>query len=188
MKDLTPDEYLDQERRSERKSEYFQGEIFAIAAASPQHVLIVTNLVRELSQQLKERSCRVYSSDLRLRVTPTGLYTYPDVLVVCGDAQFADDQRDTVLNPVLIIEVLSDSSRDYDRGRKFQHYRGLPWLVEYLTVGQDAPHIEHWARQPENRWLLAEFDGISQSIRLASIGCLLRMSEVYDKTEWIAAS
>jgi Uma2 family endonuclease len=156
-----------------------------MAGASPQHVLIVTNLVRELSQKLKGRPCRVYSSDLRLRVAPTGLYTYPDVMVVCGEAQFADDQKDTVMNPVLIIEVLSESTRDYDRGQKFQHYRTLPSLIEYLTVARDVPHIEHWIRQPENRWLLAEFSGLNQSLHLASIGCVLPSSEVYEKIEWV---
>jgi len=182
---LSPTEYLEQDRQAQHKSEYFQGQMFAMAGASPQHVLIVTNLVRELSQKLKGRPCRVYSSDLRLRVAPTGLYTYPDVMVVCGEAQFADDQKDTVMNPVLIIEVLSESTRDYDRGQKFQHYRTLPSLIEYLTVARDVPHIEHWIRQPENRWLLAEFSGLNQSLHLASIGCVLPSSEVYEKIEWV---
>jgi Uma2 family endonuclease len=182
---LSPTEYLEQDRQAQHKSEYFQGQMFTMAGASPQHVLIVTNLVRELSQKLKGRPCRVYSSDLRLRVAPTGLYTYPDVMVVCGEAQFADDQKDTVMNPLLIIEVLSESTRDYDRGQKFQHYRTLPSLVEYLTVAQDVPHIEHWIRQPENRWLLAEFSGLNQSLQLASIGCVLPSSEVYEKIEWV---
>jgi len=184
---LSPAEYLEQERRAERKSEYFRGEMFAMSGASPRHVSIVTNLVGWFWQQLKGMPCRVYSTDLRLRVTPAGLYTYPDVMVVCGDAQFADDQKDTVLNPVLIVEVLSKSTRDYDRGRKFQHYRTLPSLVEYLTVAQDQPHIEHWTRQPENGWLLTEFSDPGQSIHLASIGFVLPLAEVYDKVEWTAA-
>jgi Uma2 family endonuclease len=184
---LSPAEYLEQERLAERKSEYFRGEMFAMSGASPRHVSIVTNLVAEFRQHLKGKPCRVYSTDLRLRVTPAGLYTYPDVMVVCGEAQFADDQKDTVLNPVLIVEVLSNSTRDYDRGRKFQHYRTLPSLVEYLTVAQDQPHIEHWTRQPENGWLLTEFDDPGRSIHLASIGCAIPLAEVYDKVEWTAA-
>jgi Uma2 family endonuclease len=183
---LTEAEYLEQERRAEYKSEYFQGETFAMAGASPRHALIITNLVRELSLLLKKKPCLVYSNDLRLRVSPTGLYTYPDVMVVCGDARYADDQKDTVLNPVLIVEVLSESTRDYDRGRKFQHYRALSSLAEYLTVAQDAPHIEHCTRQPEGRWLLAEYSDPAQSIQLASIGCALSLAEVYDKIEWSA--
>jgi Uma2 family endonuclease len=185
---LSPAEYLEQERHAEHKSEYFQGEVFAMAGASRRHGLIVTNLTIELGQQLKGKPCEVYSSDLRLRVTPAGLYTYPDVMVACGDIQFADDQKDTLLNPVLLIEVLSESTRDYDRGRKFQYYRTLPSLREYLTVAQDEPHIEHWTRQPEDRWLLAEFSQLSQTIPLASVPCVQRMAEVYDKVELLDSS
>jgi Uma2 family endonuclease len=146
---VSPEEYLEQERLADRKSEYFQGEVFAMAGASPRHVSIVTNAVIELGQQLKRKPCRVYPADLRLRVTSVGLYTYHDVMVICGEAQFADDQEDTELNPVLIVEVLSESTRDYDRGRKFQHYRKLPSLAGYLMIEQDEPHIEHWTRQPK---------------------------------------
>lgn len=183
---LSPAEYLELERRAEVKSEYYEGEMFAMAGASPRHVWITANLVRELGQQLKAKPCRVSASDLRLRVTPTSLYTYPDVVVVCGEPRFADDQKDTLLNPTVIIEVLSESTRDYDRGRKFQHYRTLPSLAEYLTVEQDEPHVEHCTRQPESRWLLAEFADLGQSIRLASIDCVLPLAEVYDKIDWSA--
>jgi Uma2 family endonuclease len=183
---LTPAEYLELERRAESKSEYYQGETFAMACASRRHVLIVTNLVGELRQQLKGRPCQAYSTDLRLNITPTGLYTYPDVMVVCGDPQFTDDQMDTLINPCLIIEVLSESTRDYDRGRKFEHFRTLPSLTEYLTMAQDWPHVEQWTRLPEKRWLLSEFDQLSQCIQLASIGCALPLAEVYDKIDWPA--
>jgi Uma2 family endonuclease len=184
---LSPAEYLEQERRADRKSEYFQGEVFAMAGASRRHGLIVTNLIRELGQQLKGRPCEVYASDLRLRVTPAGLYTYPDVMVVCGDVQFADDRKDTVLNPVVLIEVLSESTRDYDRGRKFEYYRTLPSLREYLTVAQDKPHVEHWTRQQEDRGMLVEFHNLSQIIPLESIACALPLAEIYDKIDWAAA-
>jgi Uma2 family endonuclease len=181
---LTPEEYLEHERQADHKSEYLHGEVFAMAGGSPRHAWIIANLVGELRQQLKQRPCRVSSSDLRLRVSPTGLYTYPDVMVVCGEPEFADDQKDTLLNPIAIIEVLSESTRDYDRGQKFQHYRALPSLVDYLIVGQDEPHIEHYVRQPEHRWLLAEFSGLAESISLQSIGCVLALAEIYDKIEW----
>jgi len=105
-------------------------------------------------------------------------------MVVCGNAQFADDQKDTVLNPVLIVEVLSESTRSDDRGWKFQHYRRLPSLTEYLTVAQDEPHVEHWTRQRENQWQFVEFDDLAQSIQLISIGCILPLAEIYDKIEW----
>jgi Uma2 family endonuclease len=183
---LSPAEYLEQERRAEHKNEYFQGEVSAMAGASRRHGLIVTNLVAELRQQLKGKPCEVYSGDLRLRVTPAGLYAYPDVLVAYCDVQFADDQKDTVLNPVVLIEVLSESTRDYDRGTKFEYYRTLPSLMEYLTVAQDKPHIEHWMRQQEDLGMLAEFHKLSQTIRLASIDCLLPLAEIYDKVDWVA--
>lgn len=180
---LTPEEYLEQERKAERKSEYFRGETFAMAGASPEHALIITNLVGELRQQLKGRPCNVYSSGLRLRVSPIGPYTYPDVLVVCGSPAFADDQRDTLLNPALIVEVLSDSTKDYDRGRKFQHYRTLLSMGEYLTVAQDSIHVEQWTRQPDQRWLLAEADSIAATISLASVEVEIALSEIYDKVK-----
>src|ERR1044072_9754283 len=122
---FTPEEYLEMERKADCKNEYFNGEIFAMGGASPRHVLIVTNVVSELRTQLKNRPCTVYSTDLRVRVSATGLYTYPDVIVVCGEPRFADDHRDTLLNPTLIVEVLSNSTKDYDRGDKFEQYRAL---------------------------------------------------------------
>jgi Uma2 family endonuclease len=181
---VSPEEYLAQERLAERKSEYFQGEVFAMAGASPRHVWIVANIVAEFRQHLKGKPCRVSASDLRLRVTPAGLYTYPDVMVICGDAQFADDQKDTVLNPVLIVEVLSESTRNYDRSWKFQRYRKLPSLIEYLSIEQDEPRVEHWTRQRENHWDFVDIDDLGKSIQLTSIDCVLPLAEVYDKIEW----
>lgn len=181
-------EYLERERRAEYKSEYYNGEMFAMAGASRRHAVITTNLVMALGQHLDDRPCEVYSNDMRLRVAPTGLYTYPDLMVACGDLQFADDQKDTLLNPALIIEVLSDATRDYDRGQKFEHYRTLPSVLEYVTVAQDRPHIEHWTRQPENRWLLVEYSDISQSIQLASVGCTLPLARIYKKIEFTPGS
>lgn len=180
---LTPEEYLEVERRAERKSEYFRGEMFAMAGATRRHILIVTNLVWALKQRLRTKPCEVYSTDMRLRVSPTGLYTYPDVLVVCGEPKFVDDRQDTLLNPVLVIEVLSESTRDYDRGQKFEHYRSLPSLVEYLTIAQDRPHIEKWTRQQRDG-LFAEYNNLGQTIQLTSIAAELPLSEVYDKVDF----
>ena len=180
---LTPEEYLAIERKAEYKSEYFNGEMFAMAGASERHVLIVTNVVAELRGQLRRRPCTVYSTDLRVRVSPAGLYTYPDVVVVCGQAQFADDQKDTLLNPTLIVEVLSESTKDYDRGGKFEHYRTLMSLSEYVLIDQDKHHVEHFVRQPENRWLLSETNRLEDTIHVSSISCDLALAEVYDKVE-----
>jgi Uma2 family endonuclease len=181
---LTPEEYLEIERKAEFKSEYYNGEMFAMAGASERHGVIISNIVAEFRQQLKGRVCRVISNDLRLRVLPSGLYTYPDVIVVCGESRHADDRSDTLLNPTVIIEVLSDSTRDYDRGQKFEFYRALPSLQEYLTVAQAYPHIEQWTRQQENSGVLTEFSDLNQSIHLPSIDCVLKLSEVYDKVDW----
>jgi Uma2 family endonuclease len=181
---LTPEEYLEIERRAERKSEYFRGEMFLMAGASYAHVVIVGNLFHELRLRLKAGPCRVHSNDLRLRVAPNGLYTYPDVMVICGGPEFADDRRDTVVNPFLIVEVLSESTEAYDRGKKFDQYRTLPSLREYLLVAQDAPHIEQWTRQPDDNWLRAETSGRDANIQLASIDCVLPLAGTYDQIEW----
>jgi len=180
---LTPEEYLEIERRAERKSEYYQGVMYAMAGASQQHVLIVTNLIIQLGNELADRPCQVYSADLRLRVSPTGLYTYPDVVVVCGEARFADDQQDTLLNPTIVIEVLSESTQDYDRGRKFEHYRTLPSLRDYLTIAQDRPHIEHWSRL-ERGGSLMEYTELNQTVELPSIDAGLPLSRIYAKVEF----
>ena len=186
-KRYTAEEYLALERQAECKSEYYAGDIFAMAGASRWHNLIVTNVVRELSLQLKERPCTTYPSDMRIKISPTGLYTYPDVTVVCGEAQFEDTQQDTLLNPTLIVEVLSEYTEAYDRGGKFAHYRKLTSLMEYVLIAQTKPHVEHYVRQPDNRWLLAEADSLHQTLHLPSIDCHLVLAEVYDKVDIVVA-
>ena len=131
---LTPEDYLALERSADFKSEYFDGEIFAMTGASEPHNTIVANTLSEIRQQLKKRPCKVYANDMRVKVDPTGLYTYPDVVVVCGKARLEDAHLDTLLNPTLIVEVLSDSTEAYDRGRKFEHYRKLESLAEYVLI------------------------------------------------------
>jgi len=180
---VTPEEYLEHERKAEYKSEYIRGEVFAMAGASPRHALIVTNAVGQLWSQLRDKGCSVYSSDLRVQVRPTGLYTYPDVVIVCGNAEFADDHHDILTNPTLIAEVLSESTQNYDRGQKFQHYRTLPSLQEYLTVAQDTVHIEQWTRQQDGRWLLTESNDPAAELALESIGVRIGISTFYEKVE-----
>jgi Uma2 family endonuclease len=180
----TPEEYLALERSCEAKHEYYNGEIFAMGGATKQHVLIVTNLVVELGSQTKAGPCTVYSTDLRVRVAPTGLYTYPDVIVLCDEPRFSDKQQDTLLNPALIIEVLSESTKDYDRGGKFEQYRTIGSFVEYLLIAQDRPHVEHHTRQSDGRWLLYETNNLEDTIQLKSVPCLLRMSDIYAKLDF----
>src|SRR5215471_7354934 len=179
----TPEEYLAHERQAECKSEYYAGNIFARAGASRWHNLIVANVIGELRAQLKGHPCTTYPSDMRVKISPTGLYAYPDVTVVCGDAQVEDTQQDTLLNPTLIVEVLSESTEAYDRGSKFAHYRKLASLLEYVLITQTKPHLEHYVRQPDNRWLLAEADSVHDTLHLPSINCQLALAEVYDKVD-----
>jgi Uma2 family endonuclease len=180
---LSPEDYLALERSVEYKSEYLNGAIFAMVGASKAHNLIVANTIAELRQQLKKRPCKVYPSDMRVKVSATGLYTYPDVAVVCGEDRFDDDQKDTLLNPTVIIEVLSDSTEGYDRGKKFEHYRQLDSLAEYVLIAQNRYHIESYRRQSDNHWLLTETSVPESSIRLNAIDCELTLAEIYDKVE-----
>lgn len=178
---ISPEEYLEGEYHAAHRSEYFNGEVFQLAGASPRHVLIVTNIVSELRRQTrKTRRCHVFSVDLRLRVSPTGLYTYPDVEVVCGEPVFVEKRRDTLTNPTLIIEVLSESTKDYDRGEKFEHYRSLPSLAEYILVAQGKVHVEHHARQTKGGWLLTETNKREDTLALPSIESELSLAEIYD--------
>ena len=181
---LSPEEYLALERRSEYKSEYFAGEIFAMAGASERHVSIVANLMYMLVGQLKDRPCKAYANDLRLKVSPTGLYTYPDILVVCGAPCFADERKDTLLNPMVLMEVLSESTEAYDRGKKFDHYRALTSVSDYLLVSQDQHKIEHFVRQPDNRWLFSAYTTLDDVVDIPSIACALPLRDVYDKVEF----
>jgi len=180
---ITPEEYLALERKAEHKSEYHNGEIFAMAGASERHNLIVANVIAELRAGLKRRDCKVYPSDMRLKIPSTGLYTYPDVIVVCHKPQFDDEHKDTLLNPTLVVEILSESTEAYDRGKKFEHYRKIESLAEYLLISQDSHKIEYYSRQPENQWLLSEITGLQNTVKLATIGCELVLAEVYDKVE-----
>jgi Uma2 family endonuclease len=184
---LTPQEYLALERRAETKSEYLRGEMFAMAGASREHNLIASNVNRELGQQLRERPCEVYQADMRVKVSSTGLYTYPDVTVVCGEPEFEDAEVDTLLNPIVLVEVLSSSTADYDRGGKATHYRSLPSLQEYVLISQDQALVEHYARQGPDQWLLTEKHSLDDTLVLASIDCRLPLAEIYLKVRFPTA-
>jgi Uma2 family endonuclease len=180
---VTPEEYLAMERRAEFKSEYIDGYVYAMGGASESHNLIVTNLVTQLSTQLRNRPCKVYPSDLRVDVRENRFYAYPDVTVVCGEAIFRDEQTDNLLNPTVIIEVLSDSTEVYDRGVKFARYRRIDSLVEYVLVAQDRRHIEHYVRQSDGQWLFSEATDLQETVHLRSIDCHLVVEDVYDKVD-----
>ena len=180
----TPEQYLALERAAAYKSEYFRGEVFTMAGASPTHVLMVSNIVAALHGQLRRRPCTVYATDLRLKVNASGLYTYPDITVVCGEPQFDDDQKDTLVNPTLIVEVLSESTQDYDRGGKFAQYRKMPSFAEYVLVAQDECHVEHFVKQADGPWLLSETDRLADVLTLSSIECTSLLSDIYEKVQF----
>jgi Uma2 family endonuclease len=177
---VSPEEYLRIEREAQIRSEYLNGEMFAMVGASRAHNLIVANIARELTQQLKGKPW-LYPNDMRVRIPSAGLYTYPDVVVVCGEPAFEDEHVDTLLNPTLIIGVLSESTESYDRGRKFRHYQTVGSLVEYLLVAQDECRIEQFVRQPAGHWLYSDARSPEGGLELASIQCVLALREVYDK-------
>ena len=178
---ITLKEYIDIERRSEYKSEYIEGEVVAMTGASRSHNLIVANLTRELGQQLKGRPCELYPSDMRVKA-PSGLsYTYPDVVIACGEPRFEDEHVDTLLNPTLIIEVLSQSTESYDRGKKFAYYRTIESLREVLFIAQSEYKIEQYVKQAVGRWMLSEIGSLEAIIELPSLKCVLALNEVYDR-------
>ncbi len=180
---ISEDDYLRREIEAEYRSEYFNGEIFAMSGGSEAYALITLNVAATLRAALRGKSCRVYATDLRVRVSPTGLYTYPDVIAVCGERKFYEKQKDTLLNPTVIVEVLSKSTQGYDRGQKFEHYRALDSLQEYITIAQDRVHVEHYARQNDNRWLLTEMNALDTVLHLPSLGCEILLTDVYEDIE-----
>jgi Uma2 family endonuclease len=181
---FTPEQYLERERQADHKSEYLSGEIFAMAGASEAHNLIVTNVVRELSARLRGRPCRTYPSDMKVEVGPSGLFTYPDVSVVCGEPRFHDARRDMVQNPTVIVEVLSPSTEAYDRGAKFAQYRRLESLTDYLLISASECRVEHYVRLRDGQWLLSEVMTQEQVVVIGSIDCELPMAEVYERVEF----
>jgi Uma2 family endonuclease len=178
----TARQYLALERKAEHRSEFLDGEIYAMTGASREHNLIAGNLSSSLWTQLRGRPCETYTSDMRVLVNPTGLYTYPDVVVVCGKPEFEDRELDTLLNPTVIIEVLSDSTEAYDRGTKFAHYRRLPTLAEYVLVPQHVMRVEHFVRDGE-RWILREISDPDGVLVLEAIACEVVLHDIYERVE-----
>lgn len=183
----TADAYLALERRAEQRSEYLAGEIIAMTGASRRHNLIVVNLAACLRHQARAAGCEIYVSDMRVHVPAADLFTYPDLAAAGGEPVFDDAQLDTLLNPVLLIEVLSPSTEDYDRGRKFAFYRTLPSLRDYLLVAQDRVHVEHFVRQDEGEWLLSETDDPAATIALPALGAEITVREIYDGVPGLVA-
>jgi Uma2 family endonuclease len=180
---LTPEQYLEIERAAETRSEYLDGAMYAMSGASRNHSRIVMAAGAQLYAQLRGRDCTAAIVDLRLSVRQHNLFTYPDVFVTCGPDQYLDNRTDTLTDATLIIEVLSPSTKNYDRGEKFLFYRALPSFREYLLLSQDKIRAEHHVRQPDGAWLMREYSSLSDEIDLASIGCRLRLQDVYERVE-----
>ncbi len=194
---LAEEEYLAIERASEERHEYIDGRIFAMDWESDQHSEICGNIMGHLHAQLKGKLCRVRAHSTKVRSGPEpmpyqnseGFYSYPDVLVVCGERKFRDEHRDVLLNPNVIFNVLSKFTEAFDRGERFIRYRTwLPTLTDYILVAQDKPMIEHYRRQPNGEWALATVSGLDASLSIESIGCELKLSEVYDGVSFPAAT
>ncbi len=181
---ISPEEYLQREREAPYKSEYYAGEMFAMAGGSPTHSLLTLNVGGELRSLLKGNRCAPYDSNLRVFVAADGLYTYPDALVICGPLELVPGHDDMVTNPTLIVEVLSDSTEAYDRGRKFAHYRMLPSFAEYVLISQKEPLVEVFFRQGDGTWQLTPVRGRDATVRLQSLGVELQLVEIYDRVEF----
>lgn len=187
----TVEEYLEFEREAEERHEYLDGEVYEMAGESLAHGDICINIARELSTQLRGTPCRALSKDIKVRtgILPSprrmmkGLFSYPDVLVVCGEPQFHDEYRDVLLNPTLIVEVLSDATEAYDRGQKFHRYQQLESLVEYALVSHDIPLVGLYTRREEG-WFFSNAFDLNASLNLASVNCHLRLADVYDRVEF----
>ena len=175
---LTPEEYLAWERKQPFKNEYHNGQIIAMSGASRAHNRITVDITIQLGNQLMDGECEVFAGDMRVRTSPTLSYFYPDVIVVCGEPRFEDDTFDTLLNPVLVIEVLSPSTAAFDRGEKFEHYKQIASLQEYILVSQDRVHVEHYQCQ-ETQWIHNTFQGLEDTLSLASIECTLPLRAIY---------
>ena len=175
---FTPEEYITLERKAEYKSEYFDGHIIAMAGASSKHNLITGDIFYGLYPQLIGHGCEIFTSDMRVRASFGDAYFYPDVVVVCGESEFEDAVFDTLLNPILIVEVLSPSTERRDRGEKFTRYKHLASLQEYVLVSQDMVWVEHHRRHG-TQWVLSRYRALEDVLPLPSIGCELPLRDIY---------
>ncbi len=178
-KKLTVVEYLTIERKAQFKSEFFNGEMFAMAGATRKHNFIKENLIIELGGRLKGGPCRTVSSDQRVKVDRTGLFTYPDIVILCGPGEYDPADEETLVNPVAIIEVLSPSTEKYDRGAKFRNYQQIPSLTEYVLVAQDEAVCERFVRLPDGSWALVSFVGLAATLALTSVPVQIALADVY---------
>lgn len=179
---MTPEAYLEFERNAEIKHEYFDGEIFDMVGARKNHNLINTCLTASLVNKIGNRTCRVFSNDMRVKIEKAGGYAYPDIAVACGDLEFEDDHLDTLTNPVVIIEILSNSTEAYDRGDKFAYYRAIPTLREYILVSQNKCRVEQFTKKEGRMWSMFYYEEMEQVVKMESIDCEVPLSDIY---KWV---
>jgi len=182
LQSLSPQDFLAFEREAETKHEYAGGEVLAMTGASERHNLIVANLAGELYLQLRDRPCRIYSSDQRVAISPEGPFYYPDVVALCEAPRFLDEEDDTLLNPSVLVEVLSPSTEAFVRGPKFSDYRTIESVQEIVIVAQDAMRVEHFVRRNDGHWLLTDHASPESVLELVALGCRVELSRVYAKT------
>ena len=178
---VSQDEYLAMERASETKHEYYNGEVFAMSGASPAHNDIAYNINRLIAPFLHGKGCKLYGSDFRIHIPENVLFTYPDFCIVCGKAETPDIYTDNLTNPVIIIEILSKTTKDYDRGTKFNLYRSIKTLKEYILIDSTSICIELFIRQEDNSWNLTEFKQLSGSFVISTIGLTLHIQDIYEE-------
>jgi Uma2 family endonuclease len=180
---LTPEEYLANERVAFEKSEYYQGETILMAGASKEHNRIKENVAGEIYIALRGNNCQSFSSDMRVHLPETTMYAYPDIVIVCGEPAFMADEFDNLLNPVTLIEVLSDGTEDYDRGRKFQRYRKIPTFQEYILISSQTVDIEVWRKNELGLWTLTEqLASPAETLTISTINLVISLKSVYDRT------
>ena len=181
---VTHEEYLAAERLAETRSEYLDGGVYPMTGGSINHIRIVANLTAELVLQLRGRNCDVLPTEMKVRLQESQKFFYPDLSVVCGAPRFHDDRKDIITNPDLVVEVLSPSTEAFDRGAKFQAYRTIESLKEYLLVAQDRPLVEQFVKKDDGSWSLTEAAGLESSLALPSVECNLNLGAVYDKVDF----
>lgn len=187
----TVEQYLTWERQADERSEFIDGEIYAMAGESGAHADISTNLTMLMAQQLRGTDCRARIKDSKVRSGALkehlgrGMISYPDMVVICGDVEYHDDQKDVILNPKVVLEVLSESTEEFDRGAKFMRYRNFnPTLIDYILISQTEPHVEHYIRLENGEWLLREYDGLDRSFQIDSINCNISLKDLYERVDF----
>lgn len=181
---FTPEEYLVQEEQSSQRHDYYRGKVYAHAGGSINHNRIAGNLNARFNFSLRKSHCEAFTSDMRLLVKSHDLYTYPDAMIVCGKPEFARACNDTIVNPTVIVEVLSPSAQDYDRGQKFELYRAIPTLADYVLVHQDRVFVEYYHRQRDGRWILTEVTGVDAELALQAVEVSIPLREIYHRVDW----